>query len=153
MSKFELKIPPVAVLLIAAVLMWLVALLLPTFAISASLQTFLCVTLVSVGALFGIVGVLSFTKVNTTVNPMVPQNATKLVMRGIYKRTRNPMYVGLLLFLIAWAVFLASLYSVIIIVGFVVYMTEFQIKPEERALQAIFGSDYLAYLERVRRWL
>lgn len=153
MSKFELKIPPVAVFLIAAVLMWLVASLLPTIAISSSLQTFLCTVLVSVGLLFGLCGVISFNKVKTTVNPMVPKNATTLVMRGIYKRTRNPMYVGLLLFLIAWAVLLASLYSVGIIVGFVLYMTEFQIKPEERTLQELFGADYLAYLERVRRWL
>ncbi len=153
MSKLELKIPPVAVALISALLMWLVALPLPTIAISASLQTFLCVSLIVVGLLFGIAGILSFNKAKTTANPMTPHEASELVIVGVYKRTRNPMYVGLLLILIAWAVYLASIFAGVIVIGFVIYMTEFQIKPEERALQARFGADYLDYLEHVRRWL
>ncbi len=63
------------------------------------------------------------------------------------------MYVGLLFILIGWGLFLSNLYSLALPAGFVLYMNRFQIRPEEKALEAIFGEEFLAYKIRVRRWL
>jgi protein-S-isoprenylcysteine O-methyltransferase Ste14 len=74
-------------------------------------------------------------------------------MTGIYRFTRNPMYIGLLMTLLGWAAFLASLPALLFVIAFVLYMNRFQIQPEERALSSLFGADYAVYRARVRRWL
>jgi len=106
-----------------------------------------------IGVAFSATGILSFRRVRTTVNPTRPDEASVLVSTGIYRVTRNPMYVGLLLVLVAWAVFLASAWALLGVAGFVLYMNRFQIAPEERALSRLFGSEYASYKARVRRWL
>lgn len=98
-------------------------------------------------------GLLRFRRAHTTVNPLTPQKTSALVTGGIYRLTRNPMYLGLALWLTAWAVHLGSLWPLAGPVLFVAYITRFQILPEERHLHARFGAEYLAYTERVRRWL
>jgi len=75
-----------------------------------------------------------------------------LVTGGIYRFTRNPMYVGLLLVLVAWATFLSSLWTLVGPLAFVLYITRFQIKPEESALATLFGQPYADYRAKVRRW-
>ena len=84
---------------------------------------------------------------------MTPEAASALVRSGIYRTTRNPMYVGLLLILVAWAVLLSSVWTLLGPLVFVLYITRFQIIPEESALSALFGADYAAYQSSVRRWL
>lgn len=79
--------------------------------------------------------------------------ASSLVTNGVYRFTRNPMYVGLLLALSGWAAFLSSPSALVYLVAFVLYMNRFQIEPEERVLASRFGADYAAYRTRVRRWL
>jgi protein-S-isoprenylcysteine O-methyltransferase Ste14 len=97
--------------------------------------------------------VLEFAGMKTTVNPMAPEKASALVTGGTYRISRNPMYLGLLLLLIALAVYWGTLAALIVVPAFVWYMTEFQIKPEEESLRKHFGAEYEAYLDRVRRWL
>ena len=104
----------------------------------------------SSGALFG---VDAFRKAGTTVNPLTPETSSTLVVSGIFRRTRNPMYLALLLVLIAWGIYLANLYALVITTGFILYMTCFQIKPEERALEKSFGAEFIDYKETVRRWI
>lgn len=105
------------------------------------------------GAGLLVAGAMSFRYAGTTVNPLRPQDASSLVTSGVYRMTRNPMYTGLLLMLLAWAVFLSALWSFLVLPVFVLYVTRFQIQPEERMLAVIFGETYREYTNRVRRWL
>ncbi|KPH61527.1 isoprenylcysteine carboxyl methyltransferase [Pseudoalteromonas porphyrae] len=145
------KIPPVIVVLFFAVLMAIIAhysvIDFTTFIV------YLAVVLVVIGSIFCIAGVVSFRLAKTTVNPSKPEQATRLVSKGIYKYTRNPMYVGFAFILAGWGVWLGSLWAILCVFGFVFYLTVFQIIPEEHALQRLFGQDYSDYKARVRRWL
>lgn len=87
------------------------------------------------------------------MNPLNPAAATTLVESGIYRYSRNPMYLGLLFVLLGWAAFLGNAFAVLILPGFVWYMNYFQIIPEEKALLERFGSAFSAYSKKVRRWL
>jgi protein-S-isoprenylcysteine O-methyltransferase Ste14 len=109
--------------------------------------------LVLMGAAVSLAGVVSFRRARTTVNPLKPEKTSSLVCSGIYRVTRNPMYLGFLLVLIGWAVMLGSAFAVFGPVLFVVYISLFQILPEERVLQNLFGDEFTAYRARVRRWL
>lgn len=100
-----------------------------------------------------VIAVRGFRKAKTTVDPFHPDSAAAIVTSGIYRFTRNPMYLGFLLALVAVAVFLGNWISALMPLVFVVYMNRFQISPEERALRAKFGAPYEAYLRSVRRWL
>jgi len=87
------------------------------------------------------------------VNPLKPDSASALVVAGIYRWTRNPMYLGMATVLAAWGLYLANIGALAGVALFVAYMNRFQIAPEERALEARFGADFAAYRGRVRRWL
>ena len=93
-----------------------------------------------------------FRKFNTTSNPMTPLKATTLVTGGIYRFSRNPMYLALLLILIAWGLFLGNAFNTLLVAGFVAYMNKFQIASEEKALASKFGKSYHQYCILVRRW-
>ena len=152
MKSLELKIPPPAVALITAGLMWLAARWLPLgFAFPA--QTAIAILLALLGAATAIAGVLQFSRARTTVNPMRVEAASSLVTHGVFARTRNPMYLGLLLVLAAWSIHLASVAAVFVLPIFVVYINRFQIGPEERAMHKLFGESYRHYTNRTRRWI
>lgn len=153
MFNLELKIPPVLVAVIFALLMWLTALLTVDVEFLASYRWGLSLFLFCVGAFFSLLGVVSFNRAKTTVNPTTPEASSALVTSGIYRYSRNPMYVGFLFMLLSWGFLLANVYSIALTLGFVVYLNYFQIKPEEKALNRIFGSVFCDYEKRVRRWL
>jgi protein-S-isoprenylcysteine O-methyltransferase Ste14 len=98
-------------------------------------------------------GVISFNRVGTTLSPMAPKTATSLVSTGIYSITRNPMYLGWLVLVAGWAVYLSSWMAMLGPLAFWLYITRFQILPEEKALAMLFGSSFTEYTSRVRRWL
>lgn len=98
-------------------------------------------------------GVLAFRRAQTTVNPMTPEASSALVAAGIYRLTRNPMYLGMALALAAWAIWLGSVAAAAMLPVFVAYLTRYQIIPEERALIALFGEPFQVYARRVRRWI
>lgn len=104
------------------------------------------------GVLSAVMGVVSFAKVKTTMNPLQPEKAGTLVVTGIYQYTRNPMYLGLLCVLLAWGVFLANGLSLALAILFVPVMNFLQILPEERALELNFREHYTTYKAKVRRW-
>ena len=106
-----------------------------------------------VGGAFSIAGALAFRRAKTTVNPLRPERASALVTTGVYRITRNPMYVGLLLGLLAWAAGLSSPVSLAGPVAFIMFINRFQIEPEEKALLVKFGPEYETYKSTVRRWL
>ncbi|GIU38097.1 isoprenylcysteine carboxylmethyltransferase family protein [Shewanella schlegeliana] len=109
--------------------------------------------LLAFGVFCAIAGVISFNRAKTTVHPLKPETASALVTSGIYRFSRNPMYLGMALALCAWACYLGSIWSVVGIAGFLLYMYRFQIRPEERALEAIFGQEFIGYKKRVRPWI
>lgn len=149
----ELKIPPVFVSLIAAGLMWLAAHAVPGLGFALPLRRPLVLAPVLAGIATAVAGIVAIRRAKTTGNPRQPATASALVTAGIYRFTRNPMYLGLLLLLAGWAAWLANGAALLLLPAFVAYLTRFQIMVEERALTANFGPAYVAYLARVRRWL
>lgn len=154
MAALELKIPPPLVGAVVAGGMYAAASFVPpVLHLPPGMRVFAALALAAVGACLDLAGLLAFRKARTTVNPLAPQRSTAMVTNGVYGLTRNPMYVGLALILLGWAVYLASPWALLGPVGFVAFITRFQIGPEERALQARFGAAYSAYCARVRRWV
>ena len=153
MRWLELRIPPPVVALVAGLLMWLAAQGVPSFGWPLAARIAAAVALAAVGLSFDVAGFVSFRRARTTINPLRPARASSLVVTGVYRYTRNPMYVGGALLLLAWAAFLANAAALALVPGFVLYLTRFQIIPEERVLSGIFGAPYRAYCGRVRRWL
>jgi protein-S-isoprenylcysteine O-methyltransferase Ste14 len=149
----ELKIPPLALVIVAALLMWLGGVYFPTLNFRFPFQSGLAWVTGLSGGLASALGVIEFGRAKTTVDPTKPASASSLVRTGIYSRTRNPMYVGFLLILTGWAAVIANVASLLILPAFVVYMNQFQIKPEERALALIFGNDFKAYCSEAGRWI
>jgi protein-S-isoprenylcysteine O-methyltransferase Ste14 len=153
MNFLELKIPPPLVAIAAAAVMWAISRAGSPIQLPIVPQAFVAVALVVIGFAFDIAGLMAFRRARTTVNPMKPELVSSFVSSGIYRVTRNPMYVGLVFILLAWAVYLASPWSLLGLPGFMLYTGRFQIQPEERFLQDRFGDEYRAYTRRVRRWL
>lgn len=150
----NLKIPPLALTCVLMIVMAVLSWQLPQFSINIPENNFVAVSLALMAALISAMGVVSFRKVKTTVNPTKPDQASSLVVNGIYRFSRNPMYLGFLLFLLAWGVYLSHSLSLLFFPsGFVVYMNWFQIPLEEQALTIKFGEDFLLYKSKVRRWL
>lgn len=153
MAALELKVPPPVVALGIALAMWAVARYTSVFEVDGSLRIAVAGAIALVGVTFSASGIAAFRRAKTTLDPMKPDSASSLVTSGIYRVTRNPMYVGLLFVLLAWAAFLSAPWALSGPVLFVAYMTRFQILPEESALMRSFGDAYANYKENVRRWL
>ena len=153
MQNLELKIPPVAVMLLAGGGMWLVARAAPASEFLFPARFVSAMGVVIIGIAIACMGLWSFSRARTTVNPMKPDASSTLVVSGIYRLTRNPMYLGILLLLIGWGIFLSNLLALLVLPGFVLYMNRFQIEPEERALTRLFGEAFLTYRNQVRRWI
>ena len=153
MRALELKIPPPILALLAAAAMWGISLAAPAVALPANIRLVATIAIALAGIAIAIAGVAAFRRAKTTLNPLKPGTTSSLVTSGIYRFTRNPMYLGLALALLAWAVFLSSPWCLLGPLVFIPYMTHFQILPEERALQGIFGAAYSVYQAHVRRWL
>lgn len=148
-----LKIPPVLVMLLAGLLMLLLSKLFPGWHVAwpgAVISGFLVAL---VGVAVCIAGVASFRAANTTVNPMNPDSASALVIVGIYRYSRNPMYLGFALGLLGLALYLSNTVALLGVPAFVLYMNQFQIVPEEQALERCFGQAFRDYLGQVRRWV
>lgn len=153
MSRLELKIPPVIVLALIGISMWLAAERAPEWALTIPGHVVIAVVIGLAGTLLILAGAIVFRAAKTTVNPMRPNSTSSIVTKGVYAISRNPMYVGFLLILLSWAVFLSNILSFAVLPTFVWYMNRFQIIPEERALLAKFDEEYSAYAKSVRRWL
>jgi protein-S-isoprenylcysteine O-methyltransferase Ste14 len=120
---------------------------------TSPLLTEIGIRLAQLSAVVALLAFASFWLAKTTINPLDPSRATALVTGGIFRITRNPMYVSLLLLLVAYAMRLGSWVTWLGPVLYVAYVTRFQILPEERILAAKFGDPYLAYKRRTRRWI
>ena len=148
----DLKIPPPIVGLALALVMWC-ARLDPALPLPADVREVLVGLCVAVGLGFDAMALLVFMRSKTTVNPLTPARTSALVTRGVYRVTRNPMYLGMALVLLGWGFYLNAWLALLGPVAFVAYITRFQILPEERVMAQHFGEAYTRYCARVRRWL
>ena len=153
MQVFELKVPPVALALVFAAIMWSASTVFSAASLPLPGASIAAFAFASVGGGIAVAGISAFRQHYTTVNPMKPETTASIVTTGIYRVTRNPMYLGLAFVLMGWATYLANLAALLLVPAFVAYMTRFQIKPEERALLAKFGLSFAEYLAAVRRWI
>lgn len=153
MQQLELKIPPLAVAIIFGVGMWLMDWLIPSARISSPAPLLASGALFACALVVTLAGVAAFRRAKTTVDPTHPEASTAIVTTGIYRFTRNPMYLGFLLALIGLGVFLGNIAAMVVPLLFIAYLNAFQIVSEERALRARFGERYSTYLGQVRRWI
>lgn len=153
MKALELKVPPVALVVVVAAGMWALSRITLDLYFSIPGVTLFSAGIAVVGISIAVLGVLEFKVAGTTVDPRVPHQSANLVVRGVYRYSRNPMYLGLLLVLCGWGVFLGNAASLLFIPAFILYMNRFQIVPEERFMSDKFGESYDSYRAEVRRWL
>ena len=148
----KLKIPPAIQFLFFAIAMFIITKITGKN-FSFALQNVVVILLFAFGAFIGLLAVLSFRKAHTTINPLDPSKASKLVTSDLYQYTRNPMYLGLVIIQTALFFGFGNYYNIIILFIYGWYLTNYQIKPEEEALTKLFGEGYTQYCEKVRRWV
>jgi protein-S-isoprenylcysteine O-methyltransferase Ste14 len=149
----RLLIPPPLVMLMALAAMWGIAFLLPGYSLPESPRYWLPVIIMLAGIAIIVAGIWRFARAGTTVNPHSPAKGTALVTGGIYNFTRNPMYLGMALILLAMVVKTAQPLTLIGLFAFVWFINRFQIEPEEAFLRERYGETFAEYERRVRRWL
>jgi protein-S-isoprenylcysteine O-methyltransferase Ste14 len=145
------KIPPPIVFLAFALIAYGLSQVLPALAFPG--RTIVALALALLGVASAAAAIVSFRRKQTTTNPLTPDQATFLVTTGVFRLTRNPMYLGLVLVLAGVSVWLGVWVGLVVLPAFVLYLTKFQIAPEEEAMAKLFGDAYADYRARVRRWI
>ena len=153
MRILEHRIPPPIVAVMIGAAMWAVSRITPSVPIDGRLRFALSAAFAACGFGLAAMAMTAFRRVRTTISPVKVEKASSMVTMGVYGRTRNPMYLGLIFVLTGWTIYLAAPWAILGPVLFVLFTTRFQIVPEERVLTAKFGSEYTDYQARVRRWL
>ena len=153
MKKINLRVIPVLQVLIAGIAMMAISYVFPTSELFHESRIVLsgAVLFVALFLLLWSGGV--FRKYKTTVHPQRLENTSYLVTGGIYRYSRNPMYLSFLLILISWGIYLGSLLSFLVIPIFIWFITKYQILPEEQVLEKKFQDTYREYKRNVRRWI
>lgn len=146
-------VPPPVQAIAALVLIWMASRWLPGWNIHFPGQAIVAAVIAATGVAIDVVSLAAFRRSDTTVNPLKPEDASALVISGMYRVSRNPMYLGMLLIIVGFALWRGNPLGVLIIGLFMLSITITQIRPEERALTALFGDAYAEYCARVRRWL
>ncbi|MEX2783802.1 isoprenylcysteine carboxylmethyltransferase family protein [Streptococcus sp. H49] len=150
-SFLALKVPPLLLFFIVGFLMKILAAFFPLYFFPNSL--FLVVLFIAIGSFIGFLASYQFNRQQTTIHPQKLSHVSVLVTQGIYRFSRNPMYLGMAVLLVAWAFYLQAVSSFLGVLLFILYLTQFQIKPEERILYKKFGQLYRNYSRQTRRWL
>lgn len=153
MRPLELKVPPVVVVAVSAIGMQGLAWTFPSVTFDLPGSRTVALGLALLGVASALAGVYAFRTSETTVDPRTPDAASVLVVTGVYRVSRNPMYLGFLLVLMGWGIYLSNAASAMFLPAFVGYLDVFQIRPEERVLLSRFGSQFAAYMTSVRRWV
>jgi protein-S-isoprenylcysteine O-methyltransferase Ste14 len=153
LRHLELRVPPPVVTALFALFMWLAAIPFPALDLDLPARSETGAIFLAVAVGIGAAALLGFRRAKTTVNPLKPEASTALVTGGIYRWTRNPMYLAMLLILIGWACIVSNLAALVMLPLFVSTLNRLQIEPEERALHARFGAEFDNYRRKVRRWL
>ncbi|MGB5371715.1 MAG: isoprenylcysteine carboxylmethyltransferase family protein [Flavobacteriaceae bacterium] len=148
----ELKIPPALVFVCFGIFMYLLAQFLPIGHFDFFGRAYLMKALLGIATVIGLFALIQFLRAKTTLDPARPFKASTLVTSGIYRFSRNPMYLALLMVLLAWGLHLGNAFNTLVAAGFVTYMNRFQIGAEEKVLAQLFGKTYQQYCVNVRRW-
>ena len=146
-----MKIPPPILVLILVVSSFLSSKKIDVIHIPH--QTLVSILILLIGILILIIPVTKFIKYKTTIDPIEFKKVNKLVTSGIYKYSRNPMYLGLLLIVISSSILYLNIYSVSTPIFFYYWINRFQIQREEIFLTEKFGKEYLSYKNKTRRWI
>lgn len=149
----ETRIPPPVYALSIALLMWGLAAYVPVLEWLPHPWNRAGLLVMGMALLVDFWSLWLFFRARTTPNPLRPDRTRQLVTQGLYRYTRNPMYVGLLVMLAGWALYLGKLSPLLLLPVFVWIIERQQILPEEAVLQAKFGQAYRDYQQRVPRWL
>jgi protein-S-isoprenylcysteine O-methyltransferase Ste14 len=149
----SLKVPPLLLAAIFAGAMYGLARLAPAAGFALPGRVAVAAGLGILGFAIVAAAVVSFRAHGTTVNPMTPAAASAVVTGGVFRWSRNPMYLGMLVALAGWAAYLSNALAALLLPAFVAYLNRFQIRPEEQALLARFGPSYSEYMATVRRWI
>lgn len=152
-TVLETKIPPPVYGLLTAIAIWWLDKWLPGWALLPAALKAPGIALMMGGFSLDLLALKQFTDKHTTVNPLSPQKASTVVVSGLYRYTRNPMYMGMLIALSGWCFYLGNLAGFLCLPLFILVLTQMQILPEERILSAKFGEPYTDYLKQVRRWI
>lgn len=153
MGLLKNKIPPVLVVALYLAVMFGLTTGFPQLRFQLSYHIPLASLLLIIALLIITMAVLAFRKAQTTVDPTQPENASKLVCGGIFSVTRNPMYLGMALLLIAAGIYWQHIAALVLALSFPLYLTCFQILPEEQAMAKLFPAQWPDYKKRVRRWI
>lgn len=153
MQFLEKRIPPLVLLLGFILLLWALETITPVYEVHQPVSWIITLMMLLVGSYFCLAGVGAFRRARTTVDPRQPEATTSLVTEGVYRITRNPMYIGFACFLAAWGAWLASPWLLLVLPLFLGYLHLFQILPEEAVLEEAFGQAYLDYKAQVPRWM
>ncbi|MFN1834978.1 methyltransferase family protein [Balneola sp. MJW-20] len=152
MEKINLKVPPVIVFFCSLGLIWLLQEYIPD-AYQFKAERWLLVFLLTLGVCIAFAAVIQFMISSTSVDPHKPEKASSLVRNGIYRLSRNPMYLGMLIILVAAILKWGDPIALLVLPVYIGYMNKFQIKPEEQKMEEKFGKEYLNYKSEVRRWI
>ncbi|MEM8705113.1 MAG: isoprenylcysteine carboxylmethyltransferase family protein [Actinomycetota bacterium] len=153
MHALELKIPPPVWAAVFAAIAYGIGVLEPGLEFTVS-SPLLGIGIAIIGVVIAAFAVIDVRGEGTTIDPHHPEAASVLVQKGVYRFTRNPMYLGLALVIAGIAVGHGDIIATIVGVGgFTTVITRLQIIPEERALRARFGSQYDEYCDGPRRWI
>ncbi len=151
MMFLKTKIPPPIVTILFAIMIFYFS---DNFAyIDLPFKKYISIFFIVLGFIVTFLSARNFKKKDTTVNPMKPNETSKLVTDGFFKITRNPMYLGMLLFLLGLSIYNGLIVGLIFLPLFVGYITYFQIIPEENAMLELFGEEFTIYMKKVRRWI
>ena len=151
--NLKLKIIPPLQVLIAGAGMWMVHHYLPLLHVHIPYSNWVSGAILMVAAVIFCLAAYQLWRHRTTINPMQVHRTSVLVTGGIYRWSRNPIYLADLLVLLAWLIWLGTWINMAWIIAFTAYITRFQIAPEEQSLQMKFGEEWQRYRTRVRRWL
>ena len=150
MMNLETKIPPPIVATISGVIISASSTTIDPFEFYGDKLIAMVVLILSFSLI--VISIRKFNQAKTSINPMNPKAATKLLSTGIYAVSRNPMYLGLVGILCGISIILGSWFSFLVIPIFVFYINKYQIIPEERAMKTLFKDEYLSYCDEVKRW-
>lgn len=153
MRALELKVPPLALWVAFAAAGSTCAIVAPSLSWPFPGHRVVASLLALCGGALCAAAVVQFRMARTTVNPLAPTKSTSVVKTGAYAISRNPMYLGMALALLAVALWWVNLPALLLTPAFFAYLTRFQIEPEERALLRAFGQEFSAYQATVRRWV
>lgn len=149
----KLLIPPPILTLMSAILMLIISKYFNKANFSLNQHNQFALFFLIVALIIIVISIAKFIKIKTTISPLKPNKTSILVDSGIYKHTRNPMYLGLLLILFSLFLYLKNFLSFLVLPLFVIYITKNQILPEEKVLENLFGDQYKKYKNKVRRWI